>query len=85
MLAALLFVRRRWAWRTVQVALLLGALEWARTILELTEERALMGIPSGRMVAILGAVAAVCALAALLLFAPRVRRWFGAAWEGPAA
>lgn len=78
-------MRRRWAWRTVQVALLLGAVEWLRTILELTGERALMGIPSGRMVAILGAVAAVCALAALLLFAPRARRWFGAAREGPAA
>lgn len=85
MLVALLFVRRRWAWRTVQVALLLGAVEWVRTTLELTGERALMGIPSGRMVAILGGVAAVCALSALLLFVPRVRRWFGAAREGPAA
>jgi hypothetical protein len=29
------------------------------------------------MVVILGAVAAVCALSALLLHAPRARRWFG--------
>jgi hypothetical protein len=76
-LLALLFVRRRWARLTVQGALLLGAAEWVRTTLELTGERASMGRPYGRMVVILGAVAAVCVLSALLLLAPRARRWFG--------
>ena len=72
----LLFVRRPWAARTVQVALVLGALEWVRTSLVLTGERASMGRPFGRMIVILGAVAAVCALSAWLLRAERVRRWF---------
>ena len=76
-LLALLFVRRRWAGLTVQVALLLGAAEWVRTTLVLTGERTSMGEPYGRMVVILGAVAAVCVLSALFLLAPRARRWFG--------
>ncbi len=76
-LIGLLFVRRPWAGRTVQVALVLGALEWVRTTLVLTGERASMGRPFGRMVVILGAVAAVCAGSAWLLRAGRVRRWFG--------
>jgi hypothetical protein len=85
-LFGLLFVRRPWAGRTVQVALLLGALEWVRTTLVLTGERASMGRPYGRMVVILGAVAAVCAGSAWLLRAERVRLWFGmtAAPERPA-
>lgn len=78
-LCGLLFVRRPWAGRAVQVALLLGALEWVRTTLVLTGERASMGRPFGRMVVILGAVAAVCAGSAWLLRAQRVRRWFGMA------
>jgi hypothetical protein len=85
-LLALLFVRRRWAARSVQAALLLGALEWVRTTLVLTGERASMGRPFGRMVVILGAVAAGCALSALLFRAARVRHWFGmrAVTEPPA-
>jgi hypothetical protein len=72
-----LFVRRPWAGRAVQVALVLGALEWVRTTLVLTGERASMGRPFGRMAVILGAVAALCALSAWLLRAERARRWFG--------
>jgi len=87
-LAGLLFVRRRWAARTVQVALLLGVLVWVRTTLVLADSRASAGRPYGRMVVILGAVAVVCALAVLLMAARPVRRWFGAggaADAGPAA
>lgn len=76
-LLVLLFVRRRWAARTVQVALLLGALEWVRTTLVLVGERSSTGRPYGRMVVILCAVAAVCALSAWLFRGARVRRWFG--------
>lgn len=72
----LLFVRRPWAGRTVQVALVVGALEWVRTTLVLAGERASMARPFGRMVVILGAVAGVCALSAWLIRGPRVRRWF---------
>ena len=75
-LLALLGVRRRWAARTVQAALLLGALEWVRATLALTGARVSMGEPFLRMVVILGVVAAVCALSTLVFFAPPVRRWF---------
>jgi hypothetical protein len=75
-LLALLFVRRPWAARAVQAALLLGALEWVRTTLALIGERASMGMPYTRMTVILFAVAAVCLLSAWPFRASRVRRWF---------
>jgi hypothetical protein len=75
-LLGLLFVRRRWAARAVQAALLLGALEWVRTTLALVGERASMGLPYGRMAAILLAVAAACALSVWPFRAARARRWF---------
>ena len=75
-LLGFLFVRRRWAARTVQVALVLGALEWVRTTLELTGARMSTGEPFVRMVVILGVVALVCGLSALVFLSPRVRRWF---------
>jgi hypothetical protein len=81
-LTALLFVRRRWAARTVQVALLLGAVEWVRTTLILMGERASMGMPYRRMVVILAAVAALCICSALLFRGPRMRTWFGAPRPG---
>jgi hypothetical protein len=81
-LMALLLVRRNWAGWAVQVALLLGAVEWVRTTLVLIGERAAMGLPYRRMAIILGAVAVVCACSALLFRAARVRGWFGAPQPG---
>lgn len=56
-----------------RVLLVLGALEWVRTTVVLVEIRNRIGEPWGRMVLILGAVAAVTALAAVVLpkVAPR--------------
>ena len=65
--------RRRWLDRAVQVVLLAGAAEWVLTIMELVEYRRLAGLPSARMVLILGAVAALTALSGLPL-ASRGRR-----------
>ena len=62
-----LLLKRRWADRAVQLVLLAGALEWVLTIRFFVEMRQLMGLPYGRMVAILGAVAAFTALSGLLL------------------
>jgi hypothetical protein len=76
-LLPLLFVRRRWAARTLQVALVLGALEWVRTLAALAAFRYASGLPFVRMVAILGAVAIVTGLAALLFRARSLRRRFG--------
>ena len=73
----LLFVRRPWASRALQVALLLAAGEWIRTALALVPARRAMGEPWERMAAILGIVAAVAFLSALALELPGLRRRYG--------
>ncbi|MFW5946851.1 MAG: hypothetical protein ACOCUW_00050 [Gemmatimonadota bacterium] len=72
----LLGLRRRWVPRLFQVVLGLGALEWVHTLLQLREARQALGQPHARMVAILGAVAVISALAAALFEVPRVRDWY---------
>ena len=62
----LLFLRRPWVARLVQVALVLGALEWARTIYQLVQMRVAHDAPFLRMAIILGAVATITAVSALL-------------------
>ena len=66
-LIALLLVRARWAWISLQVALAIGALEWLRTAWEFASMRAVMGQPYTRLLVILGGVALVTALAGLVL------------------
>ena len=73
LLVALLFVRTTWAVRAVQVALALGAVEWLRTAWVFAAARAAQGQPYGRLLVILGTVAAVTAVAALLLSGRTVR------------
>ena len=63
-LIGLLFVRRPAAARIVQVALVLGAIEWLWTIYSLAQARAAMGMPATRMIVILGLVAATTAVSA---------------------
>lgn len=75
-LLGLLAVRQRWVPRLVQVALLLGAAEWLRTLAELATERARAGQPAVRLVLILGTVAAVTGLSALAFRSARLRNWY---------
>jgi hypothetical protein len=75
-LVTLLFMKRPWALLVLQVAMVLGALEWAYTIWVLVPEREAAGEPWGRMAAILGAVALVAVGAALALASPAARRHF---------
>ena len=84
-LVGLLFVRRPWAARTVQAALLLGACEWVRTTTALLGQRMAEGQPYLRMVLILAAVALVCGLSALAFRAPRLRRLYGLEPRAPGA
>lgn len=70
-LVALPFVRSRWAALTLQVALVLGTLEWLRTAWALASHRAALGQPHGRLLVIVGIVAALTALAALAVRARR--------------
>ena len=73
---ALLFVRRAWAARIVQGALILGALEWLRTLALLTEERRAAGAPYLRMTLILAAVALATALSLLAFHSRAVKEHF---------
>jgi len=66
-LPIVLFFKRRWIDRAVQVVLLAGALEWALTIKTIVDVRQTAGLPYGRMLLILGAVAVFTALSGLLL------------------
>ena len=75
-LLGLLAVRQRWVPRLVQVALLLGAAEWLRALAELATERARSGQPASRLVLILGTVAAVTGLSALVFRSARLRNWY---------
>ena len=65
-LIALLAVRQAWVARLMQIVLVLGALEWVRTLYELVQLRTALGQPFARMTVILGVVAAVTFCSALL-------------------
>ena len=73
LLIALLFLRRPWVARLMQIVLVLGTLEWLRTMYELGHIRALHGQPYGRMPVILGIVAAVTLCSALLFESKTLR------------
>lgn len=75
-LLALLWVRRAWAARVLQAALVLGAAEWVRTALASAAARDAAGAPWLRMALILGAVALVSLLGAALLETGTMRRRF---------
>lgn len=71
---SLLAVRRPWAARLAQATLVLGTLEWVRTLVGLAAERAQAGQPAQRMVLILAGVALVTAASAILLSMGRLRQ-----------
>jgi len=73
-LIGLLFVRRPWVARLVQLGLILGALEWLRTLNDLVQVRIALGQPFTRMAVILGVVAVVAFCAALLFQTPTLKR-----------
>ena len=72
----LLLVRRGWSRRLLQVILLTAAAEWLRLMVELVGERRLYNMPYTRLMVIIGSVAAVAAVAALLLCTKRVISYF---------
>lgn len=69
-LPLLLLVRERWSARVVQAGLVLGALEWVRTLAFFAGQRLEAGRPWGRLAVILGVVAALTALSALAVRVP---------------
>lgn len=77
LLIGLLFLRQPWVPRVMQVVLVLGTIEWLRTMYEIAHMRSLHGQPYGRMLVILGIVAAVTLCAALLFQSATLKKIYG--------
>src|SRR5512139_1681186 len=75
-LTLLLAVPRPWAARTLQAALVLGAIEWLRTLASFAATRVAVGQRYLRLTLILGAVAAFTLLAAWVFQHRAVRSRF---------
>ncbi len=75
----LLFVKRPWSARVVQIVLVLGAVEWLLTLSGLVIRRVELGQPYGRMVMILGSVAILTAMSALVFRSEPLRVRYGRA------
>jgi hypothetical protein len=69
----LLAIQRAWAARSVQVFLVIGSLEWIRTLFMLVDVRRTFGQPWIRLFIILGLVALFTGLSALVLQAPPLK------------
>ena len=69
-LGLLLLVPQRWAARVVQAGLVLGALEWVRTLVSFAGQRMETGRPWARLAVILGGVAVATALSAFAVRLP---------------
>ena len=82
-LVVLLAWRRAWVARLVQVALVLGALEWLWTAFWLVQQRLALGQPWLRLALILGAVAALTAASALVFRSAALRRRYGCVPHAP--
>ena len=65
-LVGLLFVRRSWVARLIQISLIIGSIEWIRTLMMYVTARQAMGQPWTRLVLILGAVVLFTALSSLV-------------------
>lgn len=67
LLPLLLFLKKPWVPRLMQVVLVLGSLEWVRSTLVYVGQRREIGDSWGRLAAILGAVALFTLLSAWIL------------------
>jgi hypothetical protein len=70
----LLFLKEAWVARVVQAALLLGSIEWIRTLYLFAQQRIELGQPWTRLAIILGSVALFTALSALVFRSSSLRR-----------
>ena len=72
----LLFLKEVWVVRVIQIALLLGSVEWLRTLYMFAQQRIAMDEPWTRLVIILGGVALFTALSALVFRSSALRERF---------
>jgi hypothetical protein len=75
-LLLLLGLRKTWVPRVIQLTLLLGAVEWVRTLLSVAQLRVELGTPWTRMALILGVVALFTALSCLVFRSRALRERF---------
>ena len=61
----LLFVKRTWSMRTIQILLIAASCEWLRTLFLLVRSRQQMGLDWQRLAIILGSIALFTLLSAL--------------------
>lgn len=71
---ALLFVRKPWAARVIQVVLALGVIEWTLTLYDLLQVRLAQGMPTARVVVILGVVIVLTGVSVLLFETRTMKR-----------
>lgn len=74
--AGFVLVRQPWAGRALQWVLVIGAIEWLRTLVVLTSQRRLEGLPYTRMALILAAVGVFTLASALLVSTRRAKVHF---------
>lgn len=72
----LLFIKRRWVARSIQVLLVLGALEWIRAMLGYIEIRKSLGDDWTRLAIILIAVALLTVLSGLVFRSKTLRKTY---------
>ena len=68
-----LLLRNAWVPRLIQLVLVLGAVEWLRTLYNVAQIRMDMGMPWTRMALILGGVALFTALSGLVFRSKKLR------------
>ena len=73
-LLLLLVVKKSWVPWLLQVALVLGAVEWLRTLMFVAQMRIEFGMPWTRMAIIMGAVAMFTALSSLVFRGKALRK-----------
>ena len=75
-LLLLLTLRKTWVPLIIQLVLLLGAVEWVRTLISVAQLRIELDMPWMRMAIILGAVAVFTALSCLVFWSEALRKRF---------
>jgi hypothetical protein len=76
-LPLLLVARHRWVARFLQTALVLGAIEWVRTLIVFASARAEAGQPWTRLAFILGTIALITLLSAAVFWSASLRARYG--------
>jgi hypothetical protein len=77
-LLMLLLLRKTWVPWVIQLALLLGVVEWLRTLFFIAQMRMEFGMPLTRLAIILGAVALFTAFSSLVFRSKALRKRYSA-------